>query len=194
MNMMRRWGLLLGVLLAGCASSGPSSATFQEAEREEADACLALLCDEALCGFFRCEDVAADVVSASEGSDDASAGPGRVVLARTGSTSTTVGINLPSPVTPMRYRGWPLRYPGEREPIFVIPWKNHHLRGGQREAEPASREAPHLPAGVQGMVQGQGHRHPSMDDVARDRAAPEHSSGAKRWSLERGVAAVQKSE
>ncbi|MFY0526653.1 TIGR02269 family lipoprotein [Archangium gephyra] len=128
MKTMRCWGLLLGVLLSGCAASGPSSATFQEAEREEADVCLALLCDEELCDFFRCEDVTADVVSASEGSDGAGAEPGRVVLARTGSTSTTVGIRLPSPVTPMRYRGWPLRYPGEREPIFVIPWKNHHLR------------------------------------------------------------------
>jgi len=75
MNMMRRWGLLLGVLLAGCASSGPSSATFQEAEREEADACLALLCDEALCGFFRCEDVA-EAMAVSEGAEVA---PGGVV-------------------------------------------------------------------------------------------------------------------
>ncbi|WP_375769879.1 TIGR02269 family lipoprotein [Archangium gephyra] len=127
MNTMRCWGLLLGVWLAGCAASGPSSrASFQEAESEAADTCVALLCDEEVCGFFRCEDVAADAVSSREGADAAGVEPGRVVLARTG--STTVGINLPSPVTPMRYRGWPLRYPGEREPIFVIPWKNHHLR------------------------------------------------------------------
>ncbi|WPB76573.1 TIGR02269 family lipoprotein [Archangium violaceum] len=122
--MMSRWGLLLGVLLAGCAASGPSSRG--EEALEEADTCLALLCDEEVCGFFRCEDVAADAVAASGDTEAADAESGRVVLARTG--STTVGINLPSPVTPMRYRGWPLRYPGEREPIFVIPWKNHHLR------------------------------------------------------------------
>lgn len=121
---MRRWGLLLGVLLAGCAASGPSSRGDEASE--VADTCLELLCDEEVCGFFRCEDVAAAGVSSSEGADEAGVEPGRVVLARTG--STTVGINLPSPVTPSRYRGWPLRYPGEREPIFVIPWKNHHLR------------------------------------------------------------------
>ncbi|HEX5753135.1 MAG TPA: TIGR02269 family lipoprotein [Archangium sp.] len=123
--MMRRWVLLLGVLLAGCAASGPSSRG--EEALEEADTCLALLCDEEVCGFFRCEDVAVDGVASSGGPEaEEGAEPGRVVLARTG--STTVGINLPSPVTPMRYRGWPLRYPGEREPVFVIPWKNHPLR------------------------------------------------------------------
>ncbi|QRK10860.1 TIGR02269 family lipoprotein [Archangium violaceum] len=128
MKTWKLWGLLLGVVLSGCAASGPSQreeGTPDAAcmEREETGSCLTLLCDEDACGFFRCEDMSA-AVAASEDADEAEGESGSVVLARTG----TVGIRLPSPVTPMRYRGWPLRLPGDREPIFVIPWKNHHLR------------------------------------------------------------------
>ncbi|WP_395837027.1 TIGR02269 family lipoprotein [Archangium violaceum] len=118
MNKMRLWELLLGVLLTGCAASGPFP-------RVEADSCLALLCDEEVCGFYLCEDVAA-AEAELESADEAVSESGHVVLART--AGAPVGINLPSPVSPMRYRGWPLRFPGDREPIFVIPWKNHHLR------------------------------------------------------------------
>ncbi|WP_395813051.1 TIGR02269 family lipoprotein [Archangium minus] len=130
MKTWRLWGLLLAVVLSGCTASspllreeGPLATTCVEAEREETGSCLSLLCDEEACGFFRCEDVSA-AVAASEDADEAEDESGSVVRTRTG----TVGIRLPSPVTPMRYRGWPLRLPEDREPIFVIPWKNHHLR------------------------------------------------------------------
>lgn len=126
----RLWGLLLGVLLVGCAASGPSSreeevrleATFQEVEREEADSCLVFACDEEVCGFYRCQDVVA--VASNEEADAAHGGPEGVVLARGGAP---VAIRLPSSVTPGRYRGWPLKLPEDREPVFVIPWRNHHL-------------------------------------------------------------------
>ncbi|WP_395836345.1 TIGR02269 family lipoprotein [Archangium violaceum] len=130
MKTWRLWGLLLAGVLSGCAASSPLlreegalAESCAEAEREETGSCLSLLCDEEACGFFRCEDVSA-AVAASEDADEVGGEPGSVVRTRTG----TVGIRLPSPVTPMRYRGWPLRLPEDREPIFVIPWKNHHLR------------------------------------------------------------------
>ncbi|WP_158502269.1 TIGR02269 family lipoprotein [Vitiosangium sp. GDMCC 1.1324] len=128
MKTWRLWGLLLGVLLSGCAASGPSlheeerlEATAVEAEREEADACLAFFCDEEVCGFFRCEAVAE--LAESGGEDEAS---GQVVKTR---GSGAVGVYLPGAGnSPMRYWGRPQPWPQEEGAVFIIPWRNHHLR------------------------------------------------------------------
>ncbi len=71
------WGLLLGVLLSGCAASGSSLREEEtldgidvEAETGAVDSCLVFLCDEEVCGFYHCEDVA-EAVAASEGSHTA---------------------------------------------------------------------------------------------------------------------------
>jgi uncharacterized lipoprotein (TIGR02269 family) len=119
--------VLLGLLLAGCAASGPSvreevalDTSCQEAERDEADTCLALLCDEQVCGFLRCEDVA-EAVAERAGSD---AAPGGVVKTR---GTNAVSVYLPGS-SPMRYWGRPLALPEERGAVFIIPWHHHHRR------------------------------------------------------------------
>jgi uncharacterized lipoprotein (TIGR02269 family) len=125
---MRTWGLLLGVWLAGCAASGPAlleeetalDATRQEPRSEEADTCLALLCDEEVCGFYRCEDVAGVVAAAEE------AEPGSVV--RTWANPSAVSVYPPGYNPHLRHWGSPLRMPEEQGAVFVIPWKNHHHR------------------------------------------------------------------
>jgi uncharacterized lipoprotein (TIGR02269 family) len=123
---LRRWGVVLGVLLAGCAASGPSlreeaepEASCQQAERDEGETCLALLCDEEVCGFLRCEDVA-EAVAERVGSD---AAPGSVV--KTWANPSTVSVYRPGS-SPMRYWGRPLALPEERGAVFIIPWRNHH--------------------------------------------------------------------
>ncbi|WP_063934721.1 TIGR02269 family lipoprotein [Archangium violaceum] len=111
------WGLLLGVLLAGCAASEPVLRE-QEVEREAADTCLTVLCDEEVCGFFRCEDVAV-----SEGAEVA---PGGVVK-----VLDMQGLGMYPPGysgSPMRYWGRPLPLQREQGAVFIIPWRNHHLR------------------------------------------------------------------
>jgi uncharacterized lipoprotein (TIGR02269 family) len=130
MNEKRPWGLLLlGVLLAGCAASEPSlrelelpGATSQEVAQEVADTCLTVLCDEEVCGFFRCEDVA-EAMAASEGTE---AAPGGVVK-----VLDMQGLGLHPPGysgSPMRYWGRPLPLQREQGAVFIIPWRNHHLR------------------------------------------------------------------
>ncbi|MFL5354093.1 TIGR02269 family lipoprotein [Archangium sp.] len=129
MNRWLPWRLLLGLLLSGCAAAGPSlreeetlEASSVEAEREEAGACLAFLCDEEVCGFFRCEEVAEE--AASRGGEEAA--PGRVVKTR---GAGPVGVYLPGyGNSPARYWGRPLPLPGEDSAVFIIPWRNHHLR------------------------------------------------------------------
>jgi uncharacterized lipoprotein (TIGR02269 family) len=130
MKTMRTWNLLLGVLLAGCAASGPALSeemagldTCHEASaREEADTCLALLCDEEVCGFFRCEDVAGGVAT-REGADSA---PGGVV--KTWANPNAVSLYPPGYNPHLRNWGSPLRLPEEQGAVFVIPWGNHHHR------------------------------------------------------------------
>jgi uncharacterized lipoprotein (TIGR02269 family) len=128
MNRWLPWGLVLVGVLSGCAAPGPSlrgeetlEASY-EAEREETDACLVFLCDEEVCGFFRCEGVAEE--GASRGGEDAA--PGRVVKTR---GVGPVSVYLPGyGNSPARYWGRPLPLPGEDSAVFIIPWRNHHLR------------------------------------------------------------------
>ena len=130
MNTTRAWRLLLGVLLAGCAASGPALSgeeaardTCREASaREEVDTCLALRCDEEVCGFFRCEDVAGGVAT-NEGAD---ATPGKVV--KTWANPSAVNLYPPGYNPHLRNWGSPLRRPGEQGAVFIIPWGNHHHR------------------------------------------------------------------
>ncbi|MFE8604148.1 SitA6 family polymorphic toxin lipoprotein [Archangium violaceum] len=121
MNAKRWWGLLLGVLLAGCAAS-ESALREQEAEGDSADTCLTLLCDEEVCGFFRCEDVAG-AMAVSEGAEVA---PGGVVKVL---DMQGLGVYPPGySGSPMRYWGRPLPLQREQGAVFIIPWRNHHLR------------------------------------------------------------------
>ena len=121
MNAKRLWGLLLGVLLAGCAASEPALRE-REAEGDSADTCLTLLCDEEVCGFYRCEDVAG-AMAASEGAEVA---PGGVVKAL---DMQGLGVYPPGySGSPMRYWGRPLPLQREQGAVFIIPWRNHHLR------------------------------------------------------------------
>lgn len=128
MNTVRTWRLLLGVVLVGCAASGPVlseeeavSDTCREASaREEADTCLALLCDEEVCGFFRCEDVA-EGVTTSEGASVASGG-----VVKTWANPSAVSLYPPGYNPHLRNWGSPLRLPGEQGAVFIIPWGNHH--------------------------------------------------------------------
>ncbi|RKG85366.1 DUF2380 domain-containing protein [Corallococcus terminator] len=54
--------------MAACASTTPLQQRWEEAEAEcgeaREDACVTLLCRDALCGFYRCEDVPGEVVLA----------------------------------------------------------------------------------------------------------------------------------
>jgi uncharacterized lipoprotein (TIGR02269 family) len=121
MHEVRRWGVLLGVLLAGCAASGPP--LREEVEDTEAGSCLTFLCDEEVCGFFRCEDVAEAVV-ASEGEE---AAPGSVVRTR-GVGPSAVYLYPPGYNPHLRHWGRPLSAPEEQGAVFIIPWGNHHHR------------------------------------------------------------------
>ncbi len=125
MNRWKLWGLLLGVLLGGCAAS---DSALREAEKPEAlrvevrfaerESCLVLLCDEEeVCGFFRCEAVA-EAVATGPGEE---VEPGQVVKmwANPGGVSSS---------SSMRYWGGPVPLPKQKSAVFVIPWKNHHLR------------------------------------------------------------------
>jgi uncharacterized lipoprotein (TIGR02269 family) len=125
---MKTWGLLLGVWLAGCAASSSAlleetalEATRQESGGEGADTCLALLCDEEVCGFYRCEDVAGVVAAGEE-----EAAPGSVV--RTWANPSAVSVYPPGYNPHLRHWGSPQRVPGEQGAVFIIPWKNHHHR------------------------------------------------------------------
>jgi uncharacterized lipoprotein (TIGR02269 family) len=129
MHALKCWGVLLGLLLAGCAASGPSlreegapDATCQEAERDEGETCLALLCDEEVCGFLRCEDVAEAVAER----EAASATPGSVV--KTWANPSAVSLYPPGYNPHLRHWGRPLLLPEERGAVFIIPWRNHHHR------------------------------------------------------------------
>ncbi len=116
---MGRWSFLVVLLLAGCSASSPY---MHEPAGEPS---LAFLCDEEMCGFYPYEGL---VEATGEEEEAAGASPGTVVLARNGGTA--VGIALPGAPgsSPGRYRGWPLRLPEDRGPVFVIPWRNHLLR------------------------------------------------------------------
>lgn len=124
------WGLLLGVWVSGCAATSPgvyeeAAPVAVEAEREAAGECLTFLCDEETCGFYRCEAVALEAL-ASEGVDVT---PGAVVKTRGAVSPGAVGLPLPGyGNSPARYWGAPQAVLEEPEPVFVIPWKNHHLR------------------------------------------------------------------
>ncbi|WP_257461792.1 SitA6 family polymorphic toxin lipoprotein [Archangium lipolyticum] len=126
MKTWKLWGLLLGVWLSGCAASGTVlheaqalDTTYQEAQEEEGESCLVLLCDEEVCGFFRCEAVAQAVATVGSGEEVV---PGQVVK-----TWANPGVAVNSG-SPMRYWGGPLPLPKQKGAVFVIPWRNHHLR------------------------------------------------------------------
>jgi uncharacterized lipoprotein (TIGR02269 family) len=133
MNTWKLWGVLLGVWLSGCAATDSSlheadalDTTYLEARREEGESCLVLLCDEEVCGFFRCEEVAA-----SRGEE---AVPGQVVKTWANSSAVSSG-------SPMRYWGGPLPLPKQKGAVFVIPWRNHHLRNLLPSQQQQQKEA-----------------------------------------------------
>jgi uncharacterized lipoprotein (TIGR02269 family) len=105
-------GLLLAAWLASaCATSSPAVRVWEEAapavgcESPEEDACVTLACEEGLCGFFRCEDVIAEVAPRSFEP---------VQFVRPG-----------LPVGPPRTGRWWRRSPGLRggaEPVMTFRW------------------------------------------------------------------------
>ena len=59
---------LATVLLCACGASSPALRAWEEAgaascERDDADACVALACDEEACGLFDCEDVESEAMA-----------------------------------------------------------------------------------------------------------------------------------
>ena len=121
--LMTRWGLrLLCLGLTACTAAGPEvrapagealgvMAAWEVAEEgaegcEEEDSCVTLLCDEAVCGVYRCEDVEREPV----------------LLAYRG------GVVAPPNSGPRRNWGRPQGRPGEGVPVFIIPWRFHDRR------------------------------------------------------------------
>ncbi len=116
MTLHRAVWLLLCTLWASCASVPESPDGLEEGEYPEAyyrlpeGACVTFLCEEEVCGLFRCEDVAP-----------------RVVRTR------GVFVLPPSAVrSPQRYWGTPQKLPWEVEPVFVIHWHGRELLPSQK--------------------------------------------------------------
>jgi uncharacterized lipoprotein (TIGR02269 family) len=114
MRLIRGLALLLasGVLTA-CASSRPVLRAWEEAapavgcKSPAEDSCVTLACEEALCGFFRCEDVVPE--EAPRGSEVE-----RVQFVRPG---------LPmGPARPGRVRRWSPWLRGGAEPVMTFRW------------------------------------------------------------------------
>ncbi|WP_420715166.1 TIGR02269 family lipoprotein [Corallococcus sp. BB11-1] len=111
MRVLGKWLAcgVLGLLLAACASSTPLQQRWDEAEAEcgeaSEDACVTLLCEGAVCGFYRCEDV-----------------PGEVVLARGLPPRPPPVAVAPAPGSgPRRNWGGSTNPPGGRKPVVVFP-------------------------------------------------------------------------
>jgi uncharacterized lipoprotein (TIGR02269 family) len=112
--------VLLGVLLASCASPSAASREDFEEHAEEATSwaeawedarCVTVLCGERECAFVRCQDVLGEV-------------PGQVVPARGGGPPV---VALPAPGRgPRRWWSGGLWLPEDRAPVFVIPWYGAH--------------------------------------------------------------------
>jgi uncharacterized lipoprotein (TIGR02269 family) len=118
------WGLLLCLFLVACAASDSTTrsggtealelmAAWEAAgdggERcEEEDACVTLVCDEEVCSFFHCEDVARE--------------PEGVLLALRG------GITAPPGSGPRRNWGGRQGKRGDGLPVFIVPWRFHDRR------------------------------------------------------------------
>jgi uncharacterized lipoprotein (TIGR02269 family) len=112
--VVRLLALVLCLGLAGCASSPvvPEVDPWHGAAHAEGegacegdDRCVTLVCADALCGLYRCEDAG-------------------VLLARGGGVRPPVTSSAPG-FGPRRYRGNAQSLPGDREAIFVIRWYNH---------------------------------------------------------------------
>ncbi len=116
---MRKAPRLLAVLLcawlAACAStSEPPREAAEPAVTEvlsweeacEDERSLTVLCGEDACAFVRCRDV-----------EDLT--PGEVVRVRGGTVAAPA-----APGAPRRWWGRGLGLPGDREPVFIIPWNN----------------------------------------------------------------------
>ncbi|RKG85365.1 TIGR02269 family lipoprotein [Corallococcus terminator] len=100
---------VLGLLMAACASSTPLQQRWEAAEAEcgeaREDACVTLRCRDALCGFYRCEDV-----------------PGEVVLARGLPPRPPPMAVAPAPGSgPRRNWGGSMDLPGGKKPLVVFP-------------------------------------------------------------------------
>lgn len=113
--------VLLGVLLASCAATTPSTHEVFEAEEVAtswADAwddwrCVTVLCEARQCAFVRCQDVEGEVL-------------GQVVPARGGGPPV---VAPPAPGSgPRRWQAGGLWLPEDRGPVFVIPWYGAHPR------------------------------------------------------------------
>jgi uncharacterized lipoprotein (TIGR02269 family) len=106
------WLLVASCLLTACAPSHPVLRAWEDAapaagcEAPELDSCVTLACEEALCGFFRCEDVLVEDSSRSEVE--------RVQFARP----------LPpmGPVRPGRVRRWSPWLRSGAEPVMTFQW------------------------------------------------------------------------
>ncbi|NTX16610.1 TIGR02269 family lipoprotein [Myxococcus sp. CA056] len=110
---MRALHVFCVVLLAtgwqGCATSAASAVPFWEDAQGECsepheDVCLAPLCEEDTCAFFRCEHMLDELTLA------------RFPPARPPAASAAPGGG------PRRNWGSGLKTPGGHEPVFVIPW------------------------------------------------------------------------
>ncbi|TSC23091.1 TIGR02269 family lipoprotein [Corallococcus sp. Z5C101001] len=118
--------VVLALGMAACASSTPLQQRWDEAEAEcgdaSEDACVTLVCGDTACGFYRCEDVA-----------------GEVVLARGLPPRPPPVAVAPAPGSgPRRNWGGSMDLPGGAEPVMVFPWY------GSAKPVPPQRQ---LPAG-----------------------------------------------
>jgi len=111
---LKRWGVLLGLWLAGCVAApsvrGVEGAPLEDAACEQGDECQVLACAEEGCTFLPCAEVMPGSVVRTRG-----VGPGYVIVA-------------PLAHSARRYWGRPMGLPEDTGPVFAIPWGSHLQR------------------------------------------------------------------